>query len=934
MPLSLYVIKKRCKLRDPVSVAPSGPPINATAMQPQAVANKLDGMNIVIDFETYYSKDYSSRKMATFEYIRDTQFKVHGVGIQIDDNDPEWWTDNIEGKLKAIDWSQVTLIGHNLYFDASILFEHYSIVPARRLDTMSIAQALFESEQPVNLNSVAHLLGLGHKIAGSLDKTKGIRDLDADLLTELGTYCLQDVHLTREIFDKLISYMPNVELALIDLTLRMSTVPVLELDATECALAIAEADNAQQTAIAQSNVPRGVLSSNPKFAAYLKSIGLDVPVKKSKTTGKDSPALGQNDPEFIQLMVQHPELQNLWDGRAAAKSNIALTRARSWEFLRTHGSGKMPMPLKYYGAHTGRWSGTDKLNVQNLPRGSRLRRAITAPPGHVVLVGDSSQIELRMNAWFSGQTDVLEAQRNGDCVYRNTAAKHFKKDPVDITKDERQFGKIMVLGCIAENTLVLVKTNAAPFLTPIQLVTEDHLLWDGVEWVQHQGLIEKGVRKCVNVDNVWMTPDHKLLCGTNWTEAENVAHSPNTLYQILATGSKNLPSQDTNSVNEAASITSSLHAPAVLQNTKCIPTICTTGKVQGVTLAPNKKPDIGSSATGNTQIFSQATKLEFDYSTESPQSSKDAKTQNLAAIQITEQEASKCGLNGSVTEENFFATSLPLMVGNFRLLSSTESTIIAGTNPETLDSATEIPTCLTGEQSNNCRPESSNLSKKLPTYDIALAGPRNRFTLKTANGFVIAHNCGYGMGSKKFKHFCASGPLGMAPLHLTDDEAAKAITTYRSTNSNIAAMWRKLDDVIKLLPTKDLDQPFKCLRLFREQILLPNGMSLLYYALKPTEEGGWLFGNSGKRPLWGGTLLENIIQALARIVVAEQMLKVDALPGVRVVGCTHDEIIAVCPEHYAEIRFNQMIGIMSQPPEWAPDLPLAAEGGWAKNYSK
>lgn len=609
-------------------------------MQPHAVANKLDGMNIILDFETYYDKDYSLRKMATFEYIRDARFKVHGVGIQINDNDPQWWTDNIEGKLNAIDWSQVTLIGHNLYFDASILFEHYGIVPARRLDTMSIAQALFESKQSVSLNSVAHLLELGHKIAGSLDKTKGIRDLDTELLAELGTYCLQDVRLTREIFDKLISYMPDVELSLIDLTLRMSTAPVLELDATECALAIAEADNAQQTAIAQSNVPRDVLSSNPKFAAYLESIGLDIPIKKSKTTGKDSPALGQNDPEFIQLMVQHPELQHLWNGRAAAKSNIALTRARSWEFLRTHGSGKMPMPLKYYGAHTGRWSGTDKLNVQNLPRGSRLKRAITAPPGHVVLVGDSSQIELRMNAWFSGQTDVLEAQRNGDCVYRNTAAKHFKKDPTDITKDERQFGKIMVLGC------------------------------------------------------------------------------------------------------------------------------------------------------------------------------------------------------------------------------------------------------------------------------------------------------GYGMGYKKFRHFCASGPLGMAPLHLTDKEAAEAINTYRSANSSIAAMWRKLDDVIKLLPTKDLDQPFKCLRLFHEQIMLPNGMSLLYYDLKPTEEGGWLFGDSGKRPLWGGTLLENIIQALARIVVAEQMLKVDALPGVRVVGCTHDEIISICPERYAEIRFNQMIGIMSQPPDWAPDLPLAAEGGWARNYSK
>ena len=615
--------------------------MNTTAMQPRAVIDKLNGMNIVIDFETYYCKDYTLRKLATFEYIRDSRFKVHGVGIQIDNNEPEWWTDNIEGKLKAINWSRVTLIGHNLYFDASILFERYGIVPARRLDTMSMAQSIFEPGISVSLNSVAQWLDLGHKIAGTLDKTKGIRDLDADTLAELGTYCLQDIRLTREIFDRFIPHIPAVEQNLIDLTLRMSTAPVLELDKTECALAIAEADNAQQTAIAQSNVPRDVLSSNQKFAAYLESLGLEVPVKKSKTTGKDSPALGQNDPEFIQLMVQHPELQHVWDGRAAAKSNIALTRARSWEYLRTHGSCKMPMPLKYYGAHTGRWSGTDKLNVQNLPRGSRLRKAITAPPGHVVLVGDSSQIELRMNAWFSGQDDVLEAQRKGDCVYRATAAKHFDKDPADITKDERQFGKIMVLGC------------------------------------------------------------------------------------------------------------------------------------------------------------------------------------------------------------------------------------------------------------------------------------------------------GYGMGSKKFKHFCASGPLGMAPLHLTDEEAADAIRTYRSANSQIAAMWKTLDKVIDTLTIVGLNnRAFKCLKLAHEQIILPNGMGLSYYNLTPTEENGWFFGTSGKRSLWGGTLLENIIQALARIVVAEQMLKVDALPDVRVVGCTHDEILAVCPERYAEIRFNQMISIMSQPPEWALDLPLAAEGGWAQNYSK
>lgn len=596
-------------------------------------------MLITLDFETYYSADFTLKKLATFQYVRDERFKVHGVGIQIDDNEPEWWTDQLEGKLKAIDWSQVTLVGHNLYFDATILFEHFNIVPARRIDTMSMAQALFEPSESVSLDNVAGALGLGHKVAGTLNTTKGIRDLDADLLNKLGKYCLQDVRLTYEVYNRLVAVTPPVELDLIDLTLRMSTAPVLELDETECRMALVEAQTDQELAIENSHVPKAVLSSNQKFAAHLESLGLEIPTKISKTTGEESPALGQNDPEFLELMAAHPELQNLWDGRAAAKSNINVTRAQSWNFLRTHGSKKMPMPLKYYKAHTGRWAGTDKLNVQNLPRGSRLRKAITAPAGHVVLVGDSSQIELRMNAWFSDETDVLTNQREGKCVYRATAAVHFGKDPADITPDERQFGKIMVLGC------------------------------------------------------------------------------------------------------------------------------------------------------------------------------------------------------------------------------------------------------------------------------------------------------GYGMGAKRFRHFCASGPLGMKPLHLTEEQARDAIESYREANPNIVKMWRELDKAIATMAVGVADEEFKCVRLRYEQLKLPNGLSMMYHDLCPTD-AGWRFGDKYRKSLWGGTLLENIIQALARIVVAEQMLEVDKLDGVRVVGCTHDEIIAVCPEEIAEERFNSMISIMSTPPVWAPDVPLAAEGGWARNYSK
>ena len=172
----------------------------------------------------------------------------------------------------------------------------------------------------------------------------------------------------------------------------------------------------------------------------------------------------------------------------------------------------------------------------------------------------------------------------------------------------------------------------------------------------------------------------------------------------------------------------------------------------------------------------------------------------------------------------------------------------------------------------------------------------------------------------------------MDPIILSDKDALNTIETYRGGNAAIVSMWKRLnDEVIPALRHTVKETELKCLKIRRGEIILPNGMSLQYPDLECTEEG-WRFGNN--HPLWGGTLLENIIQALARIVVADQMLQIDKLDGVQVVGMTHDEVIAICHQDVADERFADCIRLMSVPPAWAPDVPLAAEGGWAANYSK
>jgi DNA polymerase len=106
----------------------------------------------------------------------------------------------------------------------------------------------------------------------------------------------------------------------------------------------------------------------------------------------------------------------------------------------------MPIPLRYYAAHTGRWGGDDKVNMQNLPRSSPLKRAILAPQGHMMIDSDSSQIEARTLAWLAEQNDLVDAFDRGEDVYKIMASAIYGKPVDQITKDERFVGKTTILG--------------------------------------------------------------------------------------------------------------------------------------------------------------------------------------------------------------------------------------------------------------------------------------------------------------------------------------------------------------------------------------------------------------------------------------------------------------------------------------------------------
>ncbi len=594
---------------------------------------------IFIDFETYYDKQFSLTKMSTPEYIMDPRFKVLGCSIAVNDGPVQWY----EGEtLPDLDWADSEIIAHNCYFDGMIMFLKYGIRAKRWCCTMSLARAITSFEKH-NLNFLARSLNLSAKLDGL---TEGATESDEKLIE----YAIRDTEICRGIYNRLIPVLPESERELMHLCLRWGIEPSLRVNIPAMLKAADHEEAERHKIIAESGVDESILTSNPKFAKQISDMGLDPPTKISLETGMVTLALGQNDAEYQEFIHQHiaPDELKIWNARKAAKSIINIQRPRKLAKIASiMPDNTLPMPLKYYGAITGRMSGHDGFNVQNLPRKSASRTAIEAPKGHVIVVADSSQIELRLNAWWSGEEWILNelVKPDGD-VYKQTAAEQLNKPVDSVTPDERQFAKAVVLGC------------------------------------------------------------------------------------------------------------------------------------------------------------------------------------------------------------------------------------------------------------------------------------------------------GYGMGSEKFRKYCASGPMGMNPWFLSSEEADKTIKTYRRQNPNIVKSWEQHHEYLNFImprnrkPGKTLpDVTVGPIILGNSIVNLPNGMGLLYHNLEMTDEGCSFLYRGTRHYMYGAKLQQNIVQALARIVVMDQLLEIER-QGIRTVSSTHDEVIAIAKESEAEQTYATMRQIMTTPPSWAPNLPLDCDGGFAENYIK
>jgi len=409
---------------------------------------------ITIDFETYWNTKYgyTLKKMTTEEYIRDPRFKAFGACIHEYGSDAKtkWYRGNQLAKaLAAYDPATTAVLAHNAQFDISILEWVYDWHPCFIFDSLSMARALRGVEVGNSLKLLAEDFGLPAK-GEAIYKTDGVDELSPAMEQELAQYCAHDVYLCEQIFTRLVKGYPSSELRLIDMTLKMYTRPVLQLDALMLQNAIEKEREDREALLQKLGMEEIALASNAKFTQALIAMGVKPPTKISKTTGKEAPALAKNDALFQTLLNgEREDVALLCQARLRVKSTTERTRAQ--RFLDISQRGALPVPLSYYGAQTGRWTAAkgSAINMQNLKRGSFLRKAIMAPDGYQLVVGDLSQIEPRVLAWLSDYQDMLTIFRAGGDPYAAFGAQMFNIP--GLTKeshpDLRQSAKSALLGC-------------------------------------------------------------------------------------------------------------------------------------------------------------------------------------------------------------------------------------------------------------------------------------------------------------------------------------------------------------------------------------------------------------------------------------------------------------------------------------------------------
>ena len=435
---------------------------------------------VVIDFETYYDKEYSLSKITTEKYIRCDKFECIGVAVKIGNNPTHFHKGEtgieIIRHIVTTTYPNSPVVMQNCTFDCGILAFRYDIHPNFMVDTMVMAK-LSGFDRVAGGTSLAKMsaqlekMGIFNQVKGNeVHNMLGVHasDMTAQQWQAYGDYCKLDVNLTHALYMYLLDKVPTSELIMSDITTKMWTKPMIDLDVPLLEQYAIRLDQEREQMLSRISGDLGFptteallksLRSSKKFVALLEGLQVEVPMKWSDKQEKMIPAVSKTDITFLELLEHENELvRTLVETKLGTMSSMEQTRTAT--FLDIASRGLMPLPLRYSGTHTHRFSGMDNLNVQNLTKRTKepvLRRSMRAMDGHIILASDSSSIEARLLAMVANQQDLVDTFVSGRDVYIEMATKIYnksyeeiyevsKRNPTKEGKAMRNMGKGCILG--------------------------------------------------------------------------------------------------------------------------------------------------------------------------------------------------------------------------------------------------------------------------------------------------------------------------------------------------------------------------------------------------------------------------------------------------------------------------------------------------------
>ena len=456
---------------------------------------------VTLDFETFYSKEFTLSKLTTESYVRDERFEPHGCAVRGPDGTTGWINAlDLRKFFARVDWSQMAILCHHAHFDGLILSHYYRVQPRAWLDTLSMSRLVHSSHTRHGLDILAKRYGLPAKsVPYNAFKGKHWDELSGVTQQMLAQGGEHDVALTYELFTRMLPYVPDEELNLIDLTVRMFVHPALRGDVAKLRELVRTEGARKADLLAELKLQPGELQSAERFAALLRAEGLDPP--KKLTDKGEVFCFAKTDKYMQEVVLDHysPTICALGEARLGIKSSIEQTRAERIADMADRGS--LPVYLTYCGAHTTRWSGGDKLNWQNLKRGSAIRTSIRAPAGYRLVKADKSQVECRFLNFLAGQDSVIERFRRKEDPYTSVASAIYgvpvyKPEEDDPRHDEmramRGTGKQLELSCGYGAGAQTIKLTAArgTYGPPVTIDDATAMHWRNVYRRTHPKVVE------------------------------------------------------------------------------------------------------------------------------------------------------------------------------------------------------------------------------------------------------------------------------------------------------------------------------------------------------------------------------------------------------------------------------------------------------------